>query len=187
MIPKSLALSFLLFSQERSPPVHLIYSCPSFRFQLSHHSLREALNLQLLLTWSVSPLHSFSVPRNFSICSYYSFNYPCIYLILCLLLGASLVAQMVKDQPAVQETWVWSLGWKILWRREWLPASVFLPGEFHGQRSLGGYSPWDRKVSDTTELLTQHASFKLNVFNNWDACLSIFNLSTFLQRRLNSL
>ena len=110
MIPKSLALSFLLFSQERSPPVHLIYSCPSFRIQLSHHSLREALNLQLLLTWSVSPLHSFSVPRNFSICSYYSFNYTCIYLILCLLLGASLVAQMVKDQPAVQETWVWSLG-----------------------------------------------------------------------------
>ena len=112
MIPKSLALSFLLFSQERSPPVHLIYSCPSFRFQLSHHSLREALNLQLLLTWSVSPLHSFSVPRNFSICSYYSFNYTCIYLILCLLLGASLVAQMVKDQPAVQETWVRSLGWE---------------------------------------------------------------------------
>ena len=31
---------------------------------------------------------------------------------------------------------------------------VFLPGEFHGQRSLVGYSPWDRKESDTTEQLT---------------------------------
>ena len=28
--------------------------------------------------------------------------------------------------------------------------SVFLPGESHGQRSLGGYSPWGRKESDTT-------------------------------------
>ena len=31
---------------------------------------------------------------------------------------------------------------KILWRREWLPTSVFLPGEFHGQRRLVGYSQW---------------------------------------------
>ena len=30
---------------------------------------------------------------------------------------------------------------KIPWRRKWQPASVFLPGEFHGQRSLVGYSP----------------------------------------------
>ena len=30
----------------------------------------------------------------------------------------------------------------------------FLPGEFHGQRSLEGYSPWGRKESDTTERLT---------------------------------
>ena len=27
----------------------------------------------------------------------------------------------------------------------------FLPGEFHGQRSLGGYSPWGCKELDTTE------------------------------------
>ena len=31
---------------------------------------------------------------------------------------------------------------KILWRRKWQPTSVFLPREFHEQRSLGGYSPW---------------------------------------------
>jgi len=30
---------------------------------------------------------------------------------------------------------------KISWRREWLPTPVFLPGQFHGQRSLAGYSP----------------------------------------------
>ena len=31
------------------------------------------------------------------------------------------------------------------WRRKWLPTPVLLPGEFHGQRSLLGYSPWGRK------------------------------------------
>ena len=40
---------------------------------------------------------------------------------------------------------------KIPWRREWLPTPMFLPGEFHGQRSLAGYSPWGSKESDTTE------------------------------------
>ena len=40
------------------------------------------------------------------------------------------------------------------WRREWLPTPVFWPGEFYGQRSLAGYSPWDRKESDTTEQLS---------------------------------
>jgi len=45
---------------------------------------------------------------------------------------------------------------KISWRREWPPtplekAMVFLPGEFHGQRSLAGYNPEGRKGLDTTE------------------------------------
>ena len=31
------------------------------------------------------------------------------------------------------------------WKRTWLPTPVFLPGEFHGQRSLVGYSPWGHK------------------------------------------
>ena len=34
---------------------------------------------------------------------------------------------------------------KIPWRKNWLPTLVFLPGEFHGQRSLVGYSPWGHK------------------------------------------
>ena len=44
---------------------------------------------------------------------------------------ASLVAQLVKNPPAMQETWVWSLGWEDSWRRERLPTPVFWPGEFH--------------------------------------------------------
>ena len=41
---------------------------------------------------------------------------------------------------------------KLPWRRKWLPTPVFLPGEFHGQRSLVGYSAWGYKESDTTEV-----------------------------------
>ena len=44
--------------------------------------------------------------------------------------------------------------WKIPWRRKWQPTPVFLPGEFQGQKSLAGHSPWDRKELDTTKQLT---------------------------------
>ena len=41
---------------------------------------------------------------------------------------------------------------RISWRRAWHPTPVFLPGKSHGQRSLVGYSPQDRKEPDTTEV-----------------------------------
>ena len=63
------------------------------------------------------------------------------------------MAQLVKNLPAMQETWVRSLVGKIPWRRKWQPTPVFLPGESHGQRGLVGYSPRGRKESDTTERL----------------------------------
>ena len=44
---------------------------------------------------------------------------------------------------------------KIPWRRAWQPTPVFLPGESHGQRNLGGSSPQGRKQLDATEV-TKH-------------------------------
>ena len=66
----------------------------------------------------------------------------------------SLVAQMVKRLPTMQETQVQS-SWvrKISWRRKWQPTPVLLPGKSHGQRNLVDYSPWGGKESDTTEWL----------------------------------
>ena len=59
---------------------------------------------------------------------------------------------MVKNLSAMEETWVQSLGWEYpLEQRECIPTPVFLPGEFHEQRSLTGYSPWGHKETDTTE------------------------------------
>ena len=66
--------------------------------------------------------------------------------------GASLVAQMVKNLSAIQETQAQSLGLED--PLEQLPTPVLLPGEFHGLRSLVGYSPWGHKESDMTEQLT---------------------------------
>ena len=106
-------------------------------------------------------------------------------------LQAFLIAQLVKNSPAVQDSrfnsWVSKipcrrdrlptpicLGFpcgsagkesafnagdlgsisgfgRFPWRREWLSTPVFWPGEFHGQRSLQGYSPWGCQESDMTE------------------------------------
>ena len=63
---------------------------------------------------------------------------------------ASLVTQLVKNPPAMQETWVRYLGWEdIPWRWERLPTPVFWPGEFQGL-----YSPWGLKQSDKIEWLS---------------------------------
>ena len=67
---------------------------------------------------------------------------------------ASLVAQMVKNLPTKWETGFNPWIGKIPWRREWVPTPIFLPGEFHGERSLAGHSPWVHKESDITEQLT---------------------------------
>ena len=62
---------------------------------------------------------------------------------------AYLAVQIVKNPSAVQETWVQSLGWEG--PLEWLPTLVFLSEEFHGQKSLAGYSSWSHKELDRTE------------------------------------
>ena len=71
-----------------------------------------------------------------------------------------MVAQSVKNLPAMQKAQVRSLGREDPWRREWLPTPIFVPGEFHGQRSLVGHSPWGHKELDTIEQLT-HFNIKI--------------------------
>ena len=63
---------------------------------------------------------------------------------------ASLVAQTVKNLPAIQETRVQSLGWEDPLEKKMATPSVFLSGKFHEQR----HSPGGHKESDTTDWLT---------------------------------
>ena len=60
---------------------------------------------------------------------------------------------MVRNLPAMQETWIQTLGPENPLKKE-MATPVFLPGESHGQRSLAGYNPWGRKEWDMTEQLT---------------------------------
>ena len=59
----------------------------------------------------------------------------------------------------MQETWVQSLGQKDPLEKGIATQSIFLTGELHGQRSLVGYSPWNRKEQDMTERLTLSLSY----------------------------
>ena len=80
---------------------------------------------------------------------------------------SSLVAQLVKNPPAMQETWVWSLGL--------IPGLGRSPGwgrgnprleNPQGQRSLAGCSPWGGKESDSFQRLslTQHSTGLIYLF-----------------------
>ena len=68
-----------------------------------------------------------------------------------LMILISLVTQMVKHLPTMQETQVRSLGWEDPLEKEMATHSSILPGKSHGQRTLVGYNPC--KESDTTERL----------------------------------
>ena len=59
---------------------------------------------------------------------------------------------MVKNLPAMQETQVQSLGCEDPLEKEMATHSSILAGKSHGQRSLEGYSPWNCKESDRTEV-----------------------------------
>ena len=85
---------------------------------------------------------------------------------------------VVKNLPAMQETRVRSLIGKIPWRRKWQPTPVFLPGESHGQRSLGGYSPWGHKELDTTEQLT--LTHYANLINTYITHITVYAISNCL-------
>ena len=86
--------------------------------------------------------------------------------------GASLVAQMIKNLPAMLETWVR----KIPWRREWLPTLVFLPGQLHGQRRIMDYSPLGHKESDMTEELSFTHTTSNNSFIKMIICFLLFHV-----------
>ena len=70
-----------------------------------------------------------------------------LHLVLSFL-GGSVVRIQCRRQRRYRFP---SLSGKIPGRRKMKPTSVFLPGEFHGRRSLGGYNPWHHKESDTTK------------------------------------
>ena len=88
--------------------------------------------------------------------------YTCVFLsILCFFLIVMALYYTLKLWCVTfrfllfsQDCFVFSESFVELYRRQWHPTPVFLPGESHGRRSLEGCSPWDRCGLDTTEQLT---------------------------------
>ena len=74
---------------------------------------------------------------------------------------ALLVAQMVKNPPAMQETWVRFLGWEDPLEEAWQPIPYSSLENPHGQWRLASYSSLlSHKESDMTERLsTKHTHF----------------------------
>ena len=66
-------------------------------------------------------------------------------------MNLTILGTSYKGNQTVICLYLYNAYWR---RRKWQPTPVFLPGEFHGQRSLVGYSPWGHRESDTTEQLT---------------------------------
>ena len=66
--------------------------------------------------------------------------------------GGLVVKNLSANAGDIRGLWIFS-PWvgKIPWRRKWQPTPGFLPGKFHEQGSLAGYSPWGCKESDMTE------------------------------------
>ena len=93
-------------------------------------------------------------PRQPGGSSSYSSTPSLIYIILYIPLGFPSGSDGKESACNVRDPG--SIPWvgKIPWSRAWQPTPVFLPGEFHGQRSLAGYSPWGHKGSDMTGHLT---------------------------------
>ena len=86
--------------------------------------------------------------------------------VLCLYFHfrASLVAQIVKNLHAMQETGVRSLVGEDPLEKEIATHSIFLPGESHGQRGLVGYSPWGCKRVRHDWVTSTHTSISVGVF-----------------------
>ena len=68
--------------------------------------------------------------------------------------GASLVSQMVKNPPAMQETRVWSLGWEDPLKKETAPLSSILAWRIWWTEETGRVRSMGSQESDTTEQLT---------------------------------
>ena len=109
-------------------------------------------------------------PRNFG-------SHILLYQLPWWLSGKQSICQCRRPNPRVG---------KIPWRRKWQPILVFLPGEFHGQRSLMGYSPQGCKESDMTEWLHTH-THNINSLHFLNSEFHDFSILVYLKVRENGI
>ena len=84
------------------------------------------------------------------------------------------MAQMVKNLPAMQETWLQSLGWEDALEKGMATHSSTLAWRIPWTEEPGSYSPWDCKESDTTEAIKwqQQIIMYCSKYQNKTSCFS---------------
>ena len=97
----------------------------------------------------------------------------------------SLVAQMVKNLPAVQETQVKSLGQEDPLKKGMSTESNILAWEYHWQRSLAGYNAWGYRELDTTKWLT-HTSVRQGCYTGPGGHIMILKKQFIVHKELKS-
>ena len=93
----------------------------------------------------------------------------------------SLVALMVKNPPAIQETWVWSLGWEDPLEEGTATHSSILAWRILGQRSLAGtllglqrvVHNWETNQS-TAQQAVHYQPVNKNIFDSCNCCIEYF-------------
>ena len=133
----------------------------------------------------------------YSINMFLDFNYNTVWKMFLLqsikpendikiLLIISLVAQMVKCLPVLQETWVLSLGWKDPLEKEMATYSRTLAWKIPWMEELVGYSPWGHKELDTTEqlhwVILTKITISFYIFHTWQyrVCCQVVDSHFFL-------
>ena len=97
----------------------------------------------------------------------------------------SLAVKNLLPMQETKETWFDPWVGKIRWSRKWPPAPVFLPGKFHGQRSLAGPSPQGRRVGCDRAQNT-HSILLDRKIHKWGN-VSVHYLSSVFHNVLNSI
>ena len=126
-------------------PGEFIFQCPIF---LPFHAVHGVLKAGIL-KWFAIPFSSGPHFVHFALAA-----------IIAIKAQGFPGGSVVKNLPAMQETWVQALGWEDPLEEGMQLNLVLLPGEFHGQRSLVGYNPWSCIESDTTEVTKQQPPFR---------------------------
>ena len=89
------------------------------------------------------------------------YTYACtIYAYSYIYIGTSLVAQMIKNLPAMWETQVWSLGWEDPLEKGMATHSSIRLENSMDRGAWQAAGPWGLKDSDTTEWLMLSLSFQ---------------------------
>ena len=89
---------------------------------------------------------------------------------------SSLVAQTVKNLPAMQETRVWPPGQEDPLEKGMTATPVFLPAEFHGESSLAGYSPWGLQRAGHNWAANTHTPCAIDCSGSLKISLSVLRM-----------